>query len=117
MFHERQAFTQGSLESLKKEAKRWFDALRQNIPDARTRYELSAPKALPKPTLREVQHALALENGFSGWTELKRKLTADVEETTRALGEFEDMASCSCRLSHRNSRGDGTPLGAHLASP
>src|SRR5262249_47599444 len=45
-----------------------------------------------KPTLREVQHALAREHGFSGWTELKRKLTADTEETTMALGRFEEMA-------------------------
>jgi hypothetical protein len=80
------------LESLKKEAKRWFDALRQNSPDARIRFERLVPNALPKPTLRDVQHALAIENGFSGWTELKRKLTADVEETTKALGQFEEMA-------------------------
>ena len=81
-----------SLESLKKEAKRWFDALRRNLPDARTRFEQAVPDALPKPTLRDVQHALALEHGFSGWTELKHKLTADAEETTRALGQFEEMA-------------------------
>jgi hypothetical protein len=71
-----------SLESLKKEAKRWFEALRRNIPDARTRYERLVSNVLAKPTLRDVQRALALENGFSGWTELKRKLTADVEATT-----------------------------------
>jgi hypothetical protein len=81
-----------SLESLKKEAKRWFDALRRNIPDARTRFERVVPNAPPKPSLRDVQRALALEQGFSGWTELKRKLTARAEETTRALGQFEDMA-------------------------
>ena len=56
------------------------------------------------PTLRDVQHALALEHGFSGWTELKRKLTADVEETTRALGQFDDMAE-ALLLAYRT----GTP--------
>ena len=81
-----------SLESLKKEAKRWFDALRRNVPDARTRFERAVTNAPTKPTLRDVQHALALEHGFSGWTELKHKLTADAEETTRSLGQFEDMA-------------------------
>jgi len=81
-----------SLESLKKEAKRWLDALRRNIPEARTRLERVTPDALPQPTLRDVQHALALEHGFSGWTELKRKLTATADEITRALGQFEDMA-------------------------
>ena len=32
-----------SLESLKKEARRWLDALRQNLPDARTRFERAVP--------------------------------------------------------------------------
>ncbi len=62
-----------SLESLKKEAKRWFDALRRNLPDARTRFEQAVPSAPSKPTLRDVQHALAREHGFSGWTELKQQ--------------------------------------------
>ena len=81
-----------SLESLKKEAKRWFDALLRDIPEARTRFERAVPNALTKPNLRDVQRALALEHGFSGWTELKHKLTASAEETTRALAQFEDMA-------------------------
>ncbi len=81
-----------SLESLKKEAKRWFDALRRNIPEARIRFEQLIPNALAPPTLRHVQHALALEHGFSGWTELKHKLTGAAQETTRALAQFEDMA-------------------------
>jgi hypothetical protein len=81
-----------SLESLKKEAKRWFDALRQDLPDARTRFERAVTSAPLKPTLRDVQHALAREHGFSGWTELKRTLTADSEDTTKALGQFDEMA-------------------------
>jgi hypothetical protein len=81
-----------SLESLKKEAKRWFFALRRNIPNARTRFERAIPNAQSQPTLRDVQHALALEHGFSGWTELKLKLTAVVDETTRALAQFDEMA-------------------------
>ena len=82
----------GSLESLKKEAKRWFDALCRNIPDARTRFEQAFPNSPPKPTLRDVQHALAREHGFSGWPDLKQKLTASAQQTTRALGHFEEMA-------------------------
>jgi hypothetical protein len=81
-----------SLESLKKEAKRWFDALRRDIPEARTRFERVVPDALTKPTLRDVQRALALEHGFSGWAELKHKLTASAKETTGALAQFEDKA-------------------------
>lgn len=81
-----------TLESLKKEAKHWLDGLRRNAPDARTRFE-RAVKAVPvKPTLRDVQHALAHEHGFAGWAELKHKLIADAEETAEALGQFEEMA-------------------------
>jgi hypothetical protein len=83
---------QRSLESLKKEAKRWFDALRRNLPEARTRFERALIDAPAKPTLRDVQHALAREHGFPGWTELKRRLTADAEETTKALSRYEEMA-------------------------
>ena len=45
-----------SLDSLKKEAKRWLDALHRDVPDARTRFERVLPKAPAKPTLRDVQH-------------------------------------------------------------
>jgi hypothetical protein len=81
-----------TLESLKKEAKRWFDALRRDLPDARTRFERVLPVVPPKPTLRDVQHALAVENGFSGWNELKQKLTQAGVETARTLRQFDDMA-------------------------
>jgi hypothetical protein len=81
-----------SLESLKKEAKRWFDALRRNAPEERIRFEQAVMSAPSKPTLRDVQHALAREHGFAGWTELKRTLMADSEETARALDQFGEMA-------------------------
>jgi hypothetical protein len=81
-----------TLESLKKEAKRWFDALRRDVSDARTRFDRLLPYGPTKPTLRDVQHALAVEHGFSGWTELKRKLTGAAEQTARTLRQFEDMA-------------------------
>jgi hypothetical protein len=85
-------FRRRTLESLKKEAKRWLNALRQNEPESRTRFERLITNPPAKPGLRDVQHALALEHGFSGWTELKRKLMADAEETAKALGEFEERA-------------------------
>src|SRR6516164_8327872 len=82
-----------TLESLKKEVKRWLSALRRNIADARTRFERVIPGAPPKPTLRDVQHALALEHGFSGWAELKHKLATATGEATRSVGQFEEMAN------------------------
>src|SRR5262249_46165916 len=81
-----------NLESLKKEAKHWFDALRQNFPDARTRLKRALANVPLKPTLRDVQHALAREHGFSGWAELKRRLAAYAEETTKAMDQFQEMA-------------------------
>ena len=56
-----------TLESLRKEAKRWLDALRQGSAEARTRLRQVLPEAIATPTLRDVQHALAREQGFPGW--------------------------------------------------
>lgn len=65
---------QSSLETLKREAKRWLVALRRNDPDARARLARSHPKAPPNATLRDVQFALAREYGFDGWPALKTEL-------------------------------------------
>lgn len=69
MSHERPP--RRNLESLKKEAKRWLDALRAQEPEARARLERALPDAPAAPALRDVQHALAREHGFDGWTSLK----------------------------------------------
>ena len=60
-----------SLENLKREAKRWLKALRANVTEARTRLERALPNAPAVPTLRDVQHALAVEHGLPGWAALK----------------------------------------------
>jgi hypothetical protein len=81
-----------SLDSLKKEAKRWLDALRANVIDARARLERALPDVHTNPTLRDVQHALAREHGFSGWAALKLALESDRDVRARALAEYEAMA-------------------------
>lgn len=87
-----------SLESLKKEAKRWLEALRTTPPDAdaRLRLERAVPNAPPAPTLRDVQHALARELGFSGWAALKSALELEVardrEAGQRAYTHYESAA-------------------------
>jgi hypothetical protein len=63
-----------TLESLKKEAKRWLKALRDSDVQARARLERASPDAPPLPSLRDVQHALARELGFPGWSALKTQL-------------------------------------------
>jgi hypothetical protein len=80
------------LESLEQEVQHWFEALQSKTPDARTRFERLVPNGPATPTLSDVRHALALEHGFSCWTELERKLTASAEEASRSLGQFEEMA-------------------------
>ena len=81
-----------TLDSLKKEAKRWLDALFANAADARARLERAFPSAPAAPTLRDVQHALAREHGFPGWAALKQALASDRDAGARALEHYETMA-------------------------
>jgi len=70
----RQLTPRTTLENLKRDAKRWLKALRANVADARDRLRRVLPNPPEAPTLRQVQHALALEYGLSGWRELKNRL-------------------------------------------
>ena len=82
-----------TLDSLKKEAKRWLKALRANVDEARARLERALPDAPHVPTLRDVQHALALEHGFPGWAALKSRLAADAHTGRVAvLDEYQAAA-------------------------
>jgi ankyrin repeat protein len=63
-----------SLETLKKEAKRWLKALRAGDAQARRRLIAATPAAPAAPSLRDVQLALAREYGLPGWTALRQAL-------------------------------------------
>jgi ankyrin repeat protein len=63
-----------SLESLRKEAKRWLKALRAGDPEARHRLLAVTPQAPAEPGLRDVQLALAREHGLPGWSALRAAL-------------------------------------------
>lgn len=63
-----------TLDTLRQEAKRWHRALRTGDAEARGRLERATPGAPDRPTLRDVQHALAREYGQPGWNALKRRL-------------------------------------------
>ena len=71
---------QQTLEHLGKAAKRWLRQLRADERDARARLERAVPNAPRAPTLRDVQHAIARELGFAGWTALKRALETPAPE-------------------------------------
>lgn len=61
-----------SLETLRKEAKRWLKALRAADPAALARLRAATPDAPAEPGLRDVQLALAREHGLPGWSALRR---------------------------------------------
>lgn len=82
----RQLTPRSSLETLKKEAKRWLKALRAGGTQARARLERSYPGAPKTPGLRDVQHALALEHDSASWAVLRETL-ADHELANRSHGE------------------------------
>ncbi|HEY6209835.1 MAG TPA: hypothetical protein VIW28_12295 [Gemmatimonadales bacterium] len=81
-----------SLHNLKKEAKRWLKALRDNVGEARARLQRAFPDAPDVPTLRDVQHALAREHGLPGWTALKGQF-AQTAPAKPTLAQYERMAA------------------------
>lgn len=62
------------LESLRKDAKRWLRRLRAGDVEAAARLRAALAKPPVQPTLRDIQHALALEYGLDGWIALKAAL-------------------------------------------
>ncbi len=60
-----------SIETLRKDAKRWLKALRANDATARARLAEASPNAPAEPGLRDVQHAVAREYGQDNWIALK----------------------------------------------
>ncbi len=81
-----------TLESLKKEAKQWFAAIRAGAANARARFNDAFPGGPRHPSLRDVQLALARVHGFPGWAALKRALTPDARTSARTLAQYREMA-------------------------
>lgn len=73
----RQTTPRTTLENLRNEAKRWLRALRAGKPEALARLRDALDHPPDRPTLRDVQHALAREHGMPGWTALKRRVAGD----------------------------------------
>src|SRR5258708_21768834 len=77
-----------TLENLKKQAKRWLKALRENDAAARERLQHAHPNAPAKPVLRDVQYALAREHGQNSWKELQQALQVAALLEPPATGEL-----------------------------
>lgn len=88
----RQPAASHSLESLKKEAKRWIKALRAHNPEALARLRKTYPDAPASPVLRHIQHALAVEHDFPDWNTLAEFLESNGSEVLPALQQYEEMA-------------------------
>jgi hypothetical protein len=85
-------FARRTLASLKKDARRWLIALAAGESEARARLHRILPDAPDTPTLRDVQLALAREQGFGGWTALKGALAPDPLRSAATLAQYDDMA-------------------------
>jgi ankyrin repeat protein len=79
-----------SLETLRKDAKRWLKALRAGDPAARARLTAAWPRAPAEPGLRDVQQALAREYGQESWIALKAEL-GDLALARKSLDEQADL--------------------------
>src|SRR5438094_1985996 len=84
------------LASLNEHAKRWLDAIQAGVAEARDRLQRAIPELSATPTLRDIQHALARDHGFPGWTALKKSLEEAVAAGraagAAALAQYETMA-------------------------
>jgi ankyrin repeat protein len=74
----RQLTTNTTLDHLRNDAKRWLKSLRAGEAGARARLLSAHAHAPQRPGLRDVQHALAREHGFTGWAALKSHLATRV---------------------------------------
>jgi hypothetical protein len=88
--------TKTSLDSLKKEAKRWLKALRAGDPNARQRYVEARRHVFAEPTLREVQQALAREYGMESWAALKTALEDMVTSSRTEADRADDFLELAC---------------------
>ena len=76
-----------TLPNLRREAKHWLKALRENNQKARERFDRAYPKHAGTPVLRDVQHALAREHGLENWKELKLAVQQAARSRTREAYE------------------------------
>src|ERR1700687_3503713 len=89
----RQLTSATTLDNLRKEAKRWLKALRENDAEALERLQRAHPKVSSHPVLRDVQHALAREYGLQNWKELNLALKKASAEDTKAPDNEIELAA------------------------
>ena len=91
----RQLSAKSSLDTLRKQAKRWLGELRAGDADALARFTRFHSRAPTEAGLRDVQHALAREHGLPSWSDLESALAdlaADTRDLDQQLAEFLEHA-------------------------
>jgi uncharacterized protein len=63
-----------TLDDFRKQAKDWLKDVRRRNPGSTKRLRLANPKVSGPPVLRDIQHALAREQGYENWPALKSAL-------------------------------------------
>lgn len=90
-----------TLDHLRTDARRWLRGIRRGDEAAQERYRLAWPAGPRQPTLRDVQHALAHELGFPGWTALRYRL-----DPTAPLRRYERIAAALVTAYHDEHSAD-----------
>lgn len=86
-------------DGLRKHAKRWLKALRAGDEAALQRLERVLPKHAPTPGLREVQQALAREQGFPSWAALKEHFELAAAERVSGDARVAEFLEHACIFS------------------
>ena len=81
-----------TLEHFRKEAKHWLTAVGTNSPGSVKRLRLAYPGAPAEPGLRDIQHALAREQGHENWKALKTALEHHSPGYSGGLNDGRDRA-------------------------
>src|SRR5262245_56051138 len=83
-----------TLDNLRKAARRWLKAIQAGDAEAVARFQRAHPDAFKTPGLRDVQHALARERGYAGWSALKAAaLAGPADQIAAALVRLLDAAA------------------------
>jgi ankyrin repeat protein len=72
----RELTPRSTLETIRRQAKRWLKEIEAGEPEALARFRKLIPNHAGAAKLREVQHALARDYGLASWAALKQELAA-----------------------------------------
>ncbi|MCV9939395.1 ankyrin repeat domain-containing protein [Boseaceae bacterium BT-24-1] len=72
----RELTSRSTLETIRRQAKRWLKEIEAGEPEALARFRKLIPNHAGAAKLREVQHALARDYGLASWAALKQELAA-----------------------------------------